>query len=194
MSKHRMQILDWVKIFQGGKPFYTLSDLARLSGHAVPTAKVLVHRLAKKGLLIPVRRELYANSFQAPTLEERACAMYPPCYLSGETVLFQEGILDQAPFDLTLVTLNKSKRVKTVSGHWDFQHVKPELFFGYKRSGQAFYATPEKALCDYVYLKLQRGERLELDELNFEFLSKKKLHAMLKKYPATVRKKFETKA
>ena len=187
-----MQIEDWVKIFQGGKPFYTLSDLARLSGHAIPSAKVLVHRLAKKGLLIPVRRELYANSFHPPTLEEQACAMYPPCYLSSETVLFKEGILDQAPFDLTLVTLNKSKRVKSASGHWDFQHVKPELFFSYQKSGQAFYATPEKALSDYVYLKLQRGERVELDEMNWEFLSKKKLRAILKKYPATVWKKLET--
>lgn len=184
-----MQIEDWVKILQDGKPFYTLSDLARLSGQEIPSAKVLVHRLAKKGLLIPVRRELYANSFNPPTLEERACTKYPPCYLSGETVLFKEGILDQAPFDLTLVTLNKSKRVKTASGHWDYQHVKPELFFGYKKSGQAFFATPEKALCDYVYLKLQRGERVALDEINYEFISRKKLQPILKKFPATVRKK-----
>lgn len=185
-----MKIEDWVKIFQAGKPFYTLSDLVRLSGQALPSAKVLVHRLAKKGLLIPVRRELYANSIHPPSLEERACAAYPPCYLSGETILFKEGILDQAPFDLTLVTLNKSRKIQAQSGYWDFQHVKPSLFFGYQRLGQAFYATPEKALCDYVYLKLQRGERLELDEMNFEFISKKKLHAHLKKYPGTVQKLF----
>ena len=48
-------------------------------------------------------------------------------------------------------------------------------------------AEPEKALLDWIYLTLQAGLKLSLDEIEFKSADKQKLAKYASKYPRTVR-------
>jgi len=181
----------WINLFKEGKAFYTTSDLIKITGYKLASVRKILERLDKKGVLARVTREVFINLFNPPSLEQVACLIYPPTYISGESILFETGILEQSPFALTCITLNKTKTVQTKLGMILYQHIKKELYFGFYQNKGAFFSYPEKALCDYVYLKRKHGESVPLEELNFEELNKNKLKRYLKTYPNSVKQVME---
>jgi predicted transcriptional regulator of viral defense system len=82
-----------------------------------------------------------------------------PSYISCETALNYYGIIPDIPFATTSVTSKKTLSVKTEKyGLFIYHHIKPELFFGYRKiDGDSPYsysiAVPEKALFDFLYLQ-----------------------------------------
>lgn len=137
-------------------------------------------------------RGFYANSFSPPSLEEVAGLLYPPSYISSEYALFMHGVMDQAPYVVTCVTLNKTKTFDTDLGRISYFHIKPELFFGYSVQDGIILAEPEKALLDLVYLARKRGLEPTLDELNWEHVRSDRLRCLLGFYPKAVRRNVET--
>ena len=178
---------SWVQTLMHGKRVYSFAELLMLTKLSPPALRRALSRLGKRGLLLRLAKGLYANGFQMPSMEEVACLIYPPSYISLESALFIHGILDQAPYVITCVTCNKTKRFETKLGTVLFAHIKPALFFGYKITDRWILAEPEKAALDYIYLQKQNGLDPKLDEWNWENLSTEKLHVIALKYPATVR-------
>lgn len=75
--------------------------------------------------------------------------------------MFLHGLTEQIPAVVYVVSLGRSRRVRTSAGTFSVHHVVPELFGGFEvdeRSG-IHLATPEKALADVLYLSGSRTRR-----------------------------------
>jgi predicted transcriptional regulator of viral defense system len=133
----------------------TTSDASAALGLRVDAASQTLRRLARAGLVIPVRRGLWAFPEQPDRLllAEYVTAPYP-AYVSLQTALYLHGVVEQIPAVTYLVSLGRSARVRTPIGAYGIHHVAPELFGGFEqdpRTGVKL-ARPEKALFDVVYL------------------------------------------
>jgi predicted transcriptional regulator of viral defense system len=178
----------WVELLRRGKSIYAFTELLRLTGISSTALRRALVRLGKADLLVNLGKGFYANQLHAPALEETASVLYPPAYISLESALFMHGVLDQTPHALTCVTVNKTKHFRTKLGEIFYNHIKPSLFFGYRSDGRIFIAEAEKAALDFIYLQKQNGLEPTLDEWNWEHLDRKRMHEMMKKYPATVKR------
>ena len=178
---------DWTDVLRNGKSIYNIAELMRVSGLPISSLRRAIQRLLRRGLLLRLGRELYANPLNTPSLEEVAGVLYPPCYISLESALFMHGISEQIPQMLTCVSTNKTKTFITSFGEIAYLHVKHGLFFGYDITDRLPLAWPEKAALDYVYIQRMNGFAPSLDEWNLENLDLTKMYSLAISYPRTVR-------
>ena len=141
-------------------PAATTADAAAVLGVSIEAASQTMRRLARSGLVTPVRRALWALEDRPDplALAEYVTAPYPS-YLSLQTALYQRGMITQIPSMIYLVSLARSGRVATRLGTYSVHHVRAELFGGFEvqpESGIKL-ALPEKALVDFLYLSSTRG-------------------------------------
>ena len=168
--KKSFTLPEWIAHLKSGKDIYHSKELERLSGLSKEALHRALQRLRKNKIILKIGKGLYANSFFMPRLEQMGGFLYSPAYISLESALFMHGIIEQAPFVLTCVTTNKTKRFNTDLGEIHYSHIKQKLFFGYTIEGQFPLASPEKSAIDYVYLQLKAGNKPPLDEWNWENL------------------------
>jgi hypothetical protein len=130
-------------------------------------ASQLLSRLAKDGLVLRVRRGLWAISPRMEPYRVPAFITAPfPSYISTWSALYHHGMIDQVPRRIYVVSLDRTKHVKSPIGNYVIQHLRPELFEGYETRDGIAMAIPEKALFDTVYLLAARGKRyVRLPEL-----------------------------
>jgi len=156
-----------------------------------PHTSIFLARAVKKGLIHRLNRGNYINSFLCsfPSLEEAACFLRPPSYISCEWALNHHGIMLQVPQVCSVVTLSGSvgkKRSVVYQGITiEFSRVSPKLFDGFLFSNGVSMAVPEKALLDTLYL---RGSIPAVDELETDNLDFKALLKLAEKFPASIRK------
>jgi predicted transcriptional regulator of viral defense system len=163
-------------------------DLEKVTPHAA----VFLSRAMRKGLVFRLNRGNYVNSLLCgfPRVEEVACFLRPPAYVTCEWALNYHGISLQSPYTCTAVTLStavgKSRSVEYQGITIDFSRISPSLFFGFTRVEKYYIATPEKAILDTLYFRksLPAADELELDGIDPD-----RLQEMAEKYPATVRKR-----
>ena len=89
-----------------------------------------------------------------------------PAYVSTFSALAEHGMIEQIPGRVSLVSLDRARRIQTALGAFEVHHIAPELFGGFvewRRGGSI--AGPEKALFDLVYLRAAAGGRAYLPEL-----------------------------
>ncbi len=144
-------------------------------------------RWVRAGRLYQLRRGLYALAPPYQKVKPHpflvANRMVRGSYVSLQSALAYYGLIPEVVPTVTSVTTARPGRWETPLGTFEFRHLKPDLFFGYRRldlgKGQAaFVATPEKALLDLIYLtpggdapeylrelRLQNLDRLDPDVL-----------------------------
>src|SRR2546422_194959 len=143
-----------------GVPAATTADAAAVLGISLQAASHTMRRLARTGLVRPVRRGIWALGDRPDplVLADYVTAPYPS-YVSLQTALYRHGMINQIPEMTFLVSLARSARVSTLLGTYSIHHVQPALFGGFEMlpdSGIKI-ATPEKALVDFLYLSPTRG-------------------------------------
>lgn len=134
-------------------------------------------RWCGKNLLIKLRNQYYAfpEYKEMPDFSRYvANQIYAPSYISLQSALSFYGMIPEEVVQQTSVTTRKTARFENEFGTFHYQNVKTRLFFGYERktmqNGRGLYfATPEKALLDLLYLNPfyktdQDFEELRLDE------------------------------
>ena len=157
-----------------------------------PHTGMFLSRALKKGLIHRINRGNYINSFffGFPGVEEIACFLRPPAYVTCEWALNYHGITLQAPFVCSAVTLSasvgKSREIEYQGITIEFSKMSPKLFFGYKAQRGFYMAAPEKALLDTLYY---RGNLPVVDELVLEGIHKDTLIEMAKKFPSSIFRK-----
>lgn len=169
-------------------------------------------RWCSKGLLVKLRNQYYAfPEYQGVPDFARLVAnqIYAPSYISLHSALSFYGMIPEEVVQQTSVTTRKTAQFDNLFGTFTYQNVKTRMFFGYERkimhNGRGvFFATPEKALLDLLYLNPyyktdQDFEELRLDdyfmhsELNIPRLNEylntagsrtltQKIHSLLKMY------------
>jgi predicted transcriptional regulator of viral defense system len=80
-----------------------------------------------------------------------------PSYISLEKAMEYYGLIPESVPRYTSVTTKRPGKFISKAGIFEYKHIKPSLFWGYRsvtvNKQTAFFATPEKALLDYFYLK-----------------------------------------
>jgi predicted transcriptional regulator of viral defense system len=154
-----------------------------------PHTAVFLSRALKNGLIHHISRGNYINSFLYgfPAVEDVACFLKPPAYITCEWALNTHGISLQAPVVCTVVTLStsvgKKRNIQYQGITIEFSKISDRLFFGFIKHDNYYLATPEKAILDTLYYRrmIPAFDELDLDDVDYETLVK-----MADKFPSTV--------
>ena len=167
---------------------FRLQDAEKVAPHTA----VFLSRALKKGLVQRLNRGNYVNSFLYgfPRIEDVACFLRPPAYVSCEWALNYHGLILQSPVVCTALTLGsavgKGRSIDYQGLTIEFSRISPTLFFGFQQSENYRMASGEKAILDTLYLRGRLPVEDELDFLNVDFDA---LSNMATKYPRTVIRK-----
>lgn len=144
----------------------------------------------KKGLYVATKfylQEIDKTGFS----EFIATKLCTPAYISLEYVLAKYGLLTEAVYPVTSITLKSTRKYRNFLGSYQYFTIKKSLFFGFDpvcfSKNQYFIANKSKALFDWFYLKKNIGNLkdeitsgLRLNWENFSFLD----FQLFKKYVA----------
>jgi predicted transcriptional regulator of viral defense system len=99
--------------------------------------------------------------------------IYSPSYISLHSALAFYGIIPEAIVQTTAVSSLKKANFENMFGSFSYQQILPELMFGneqktFLNKHSLFFATPEKAILDLLYLYPQYNSEQEIIELRFD--------------------------
>lgn len=183
------QIKFLQKLKELGKSYYTVGEIQAVLGQSRPTTKVVINRFIKAGILERLGRDVYVPALGGYNLEEIAIALYAPCYISFESALSKYGILSQLPHTLTLATSRRSKKIRLGGREVEYRRLKEELFFGYQFLDKIALAEPEKALLDQLYFVYLGRATINLEDLDFSKLSRRKFLKFALAFPKVVQER-----
>lgn len=169
---------------------FRYADVEKYTGNA----NVFLTRALAKGFVERVARGVYLNAMRdgRPVIEEVACFLRTPSYISCEWALNRHGVIIQAPFVCTVLTLDtavgQSRNVEFGGITIEFSRIAPRLFTGFGMNDGFNLALPEKALLDTIYL---RKHIPFPDELNLEHINMDVLIQMAMPFPAVVKKRLK---
>lgn len=166
-----------------------------------------INSLSKKGLIKPIKQGVYLISedlgLRPYSKEILATLIYGPSYISLETALSSYGFIPERVTVTTSICQGRGKSFTTPVGEFDYHHIKQSLYAMGVQLKEVFkgvycqYATPEKALLDFIYIKESKGKfnnqkdyfkylidsyRIDLQTIQNE-ISLKKLQYLSEKYP-----------
>lgn len=131
---------------------FRISDVAMITGETNKTRIAQRMRYSvKNGYLVSPCHGIYAKTDYS--IEEVACKLYVPSYISLETVLQKAGIIFQYSDEITVMSY-LSRSVKIGDREIRYHKVKKEIIVdiaGIIR-GEINEATPERAFLDILYL------------------------------------------
>lgn len=144
-----------------GISLFVYSDLFKffdLSSESA--AKSLLYRLKKAQIIKSLARGKFCFNFSSHTPSDFAIANFLniPSYVSLESALSFYGIINQFPYQVTSVTLGKSKVFHFNQKKFSFTHLRSDYFTDYAQKDDFTIATPQKAIFDFVYL-VYKGSR-----------------------------------
>ena len=147
-----MYLSDLVKSKQ---TVFSIADLSKIWKINDPKyLKVVASRLAKKGQLQRLKRGIYSISNEYDVFE-LANKLKTPSYISLETVLAKENIIFQ-DYGRTIFSIsNNSISKEAVGKFFAYSKITDEILsnpLGIRLQGQAYIASPERAVCDRIYL------------------------------------------
>lgn len=177
-----------VSILRQLPPMFRYADVEKYTA----SANVFLTRAQAKGFVKRVTRGIYINLLREarPGVEEVACFLRTPSYVSCEWALNRHGIILQSPLVCTVITLDtavgQSRNVAFGGVTIEFSRIAPRLFNGFEVKDGFNLALPEKALLDTVYL---RKHVPFPDELDLDVIDKDKLARLSEPFPAVVKKR-----
>jgi predicted transcriptional regulator of viral defense system len=157
----------------------------------------------RAGKVIQLRRGLYTlaqpHQSEHPHSYVVANHMVRASYVSLHTVLSHYDLIPEHVAVVTSITTGRPGTWQNLYGHFSYQHIQPDLFFGFEyrqvtQTQWAYMATPEKALLDLIYLisgadnegyiralRLQNLDQLDVERLTtyVERINKPKLKRVL---------------
>jgi predicted transcriptional regulator of viral defense system len=179
-----------VSILRQLPQLFHYADVEKFTGNA----NVFLTRALAKGFIERIARGVYLNAVRdgRPGIEEVACFLRTPSYISCEWALNRHGIIIQSPVVCTVLTLGtavgQSRNVTFGGVTIEFSRIAPRLFTGFEAKDGYNLAGPEKALLDTVYL---RKHVPFPDELDLDSINKDQLMRLAALFPAIVRKRLE---
>lgn len=174
------------RVYDSRLSFFTIKTLkdileVRKESSLFPVIK----RLLQVGLLVKIERDKYL--LKGAKVHDFALAnfIYRPSYISFESALNFYGILSQFPYEVTSVSSKKTVKKTFESKVFVYNHIKMDLFWGYKKQDNFLIAFPEKALLDQLYLTAKGYKNISLDEYDLSRISTLRLKKYLRKYSRT---------
>lgn len=161
-----------------------------------------------KGYIKIVRRGYYIFSdleLNESVLFLIANKIYSPSYISLEMAFSYYNLIPESVYGITSVTSLKTNKFKLSSTEFIYQHIKPELMFGYKLIRQLTnknynfkIAEIEKSILDFFYLNPHLNNENDFFELRFNIDEFKKsanqnklMHYLTKFYNKSLEKRIK---
>lgn len=146
------------------KPYLTKKELSILLEKKGKNLDKKINLLIRDNFLIPLKKGLYTTRIYTlvnknQSMDEYlANIIYYPSYLSLEYVLAKEGIIAEAVYVYTSVSLKTTRVFKNNLGTFSYRKIKDNLFTGYQQkdfseSYKIKIASKAKALFDWFYLR-----------------------------------------
>ena len=156
------------------KLFITPADMRLRYGRYDPN---VFRRWERAGKVRKIRNGLYRTGQREIQGDYdrfvQAKHIYGPSYVSLYSALRLYNFIPEAVYRVTSITTRKTNSLRVGNTSYDYQTVKPELFFGYRTEhwkGSTFYlATPEKALLDLAYLEPDFSDREWIRGMRFDY-------------------------
>ncbi len=187
-----MKGIDLIKQIQKiNKPFYTITDLEKITALPRNSLYVALQRWVAGGILERVAQGIYLPTGGMISIENVAAQLYIPNYLSFESALSRYGILNLIPYTITFATTRKTRKYTIQEKEIEFRKISSELFFGFEIKNGIYIASPEKAFLDQIYFVARGKAALDLDELDLKKLSVRTLKDYAERFPAYVRSRAE---
>lgn len=163
------------------KPFYVQSRLAaseitmftplefqRIFEVPPTRVKYFLEKYTGEGLLVRLKKNLYAVKSRLPRETEIANRLYAPSYLSLEYALSYYGMIPETVYAVTSITTMPTREFVVLGLSYTYQAIKRQAYTGYKlmdiNGHPALFADKEKALIDYLYFvslgKISLNDRL----------------------------------
>ncbi len=189
MANNMNSVLVQGIIRRCGLRIFSPLELQRALGVSAVAARFLVHRYAKRGLFLKLRKGLYCLADQPPSELALANRLYEPSYLSFEFALSYHHLIPESLYVVTSATSRPTRALTALGKTFQYHRLKRTAFTGYEpvKVGPEtiLVATPEKALVDTLYFvdlkKKTLPERLNLRNLNWK---RAQIHAKLFKRPS----------
>ena len=121
--------------------------------------------LMQKGYLFSIKKGHYLNlkskEIKTAKLECLGNMLYFPSYVSAEWALQYYGLLTDRVYTVTSVTTRRSANFNTPMGVFSFEHIYKRRYpYGYfietSQEQSFFIARPDKALLDYINLRIKK--------------------------------------
>ena len=148
-------------------PYFTIEGFRQAAGIGIdeePYSRKVLNRWAKSGDVLRLKngvymsREFYYQHKQ--DLRFTACVsaiIKPQSYVSLETILQRNGVLTEATYPITAVTVKHTRVFENSIGTFTYRSIKPVLFLGFTTFPYYGIAIAEaslaKALFDYLYFR-----------------------------------------
>ena len=159
-------------------PCFTVRFLA--AGGNLPQIRLQIDRWIKDGRVIRLHKGLYtlAEPYTriAPEPFYVANRLKPASYVSLQSALSRYSMIPEFVPAVTSITTGRPQTIETPLTRFEFRHIAKKHFWGYRQleltsSQTAFFARPEKALLDLIYMTPGGDKQEYIEELrlqNFE--------------------------
>lgn len=189
MNRQRAKKKKTVDILRFLPSLFRYADASKLTSNP----NVFLTRALKSDYLVRIMRGVYFNTFkEVPSVEEVACYLRTPSYISCEWALNYHNIILQVPSVCTVITLSSAVGVRNKVVYRETfiesSRVSEKLFYGFETTEGFNIASPEKALLDTIYL---RKHVPFPGELELENIDMTKLRQYSEMFPKTVRAKIK---
>jgi len=188
-----MKTLEWHHFFAEqralhGKIVFSVAELANAAQTTLHGLNTELGRLARRGLITRYAHGRY-GPVQGVAPEHILPEVDPGAYITGFYALFRHHLVTQVPTEVTCFSDRRHNRKTdrvTPAGKLRFIRVPAAV---YAKPGNAVLASPEQALCDFVWLNLRHG--IDPQSLvtfrNLAVLSQRRLDRILRRYPENTR-------
>jgi predicted transcriptional regulator of viral defense system len=168
-----------------GVTVFTSQELRRAAGLSAASAKHLLIRYVKKGIVLKLKenRGLYCFKRKPPHPWLVANRLFRPSYISLETALTHYGAIPESVYGVTSVTPLATKTFHALNTAFSFQKIKKAAYAGYRpidiEGTTVLVAEPEKALADYLYF-VHLGKKTLNDRIRWTAFKKTAILRYLK--------------
>ncbi|MDO8482388.1 MAG: type IV toxin-antitoxin system AbiEi family antitoxin domain-containing protein [bacterium] len=151
---------------------FTNLDVRRIFGVSKIAATFLLHRYAKNGFIIRLKRGLYTlTDAHLPDLYI-ANKLYEPSYVSLSFALSYHRVIPETVYEITSVTTKAPRRFETSGKLFSYRRLKENVFTGYVTTHQRgltfLIAEPEKAFVDATYFRVIVDRRKPISRFDKE--------------------------
>jgi predicted transcriptional regulator of viral defense system len=149
------------EMYKDSRTVFRINDIALLLDNADDLLYQKLNKLVKQGKILNIRRGIYAK--EGYKLEELACLLYTPTYISLGYVLQRNAVIFQ--YDSAITNICYQNREITIDNRTiQYRQVKDEILLntvGIINENNINIATVERAFLDTLYL----GSSLYFDNL-----------------------------
>jgi predicted transcriptional regulator of viral defense system len=185
--------MNYPKLRQITKLYFSLRDIARALKITPASARVSASRLVKSGLLVRAKKDTYLTREKWDSLSRKdifilANLLQVPSYISFLSALSYYQVTTQVQQKFVeSAAVYRTKEVQVRGELFTYTKLNPRLYFGFRKEKGFFIASPEKALLDALYLKSLRKYNFDLTAIDSDKLDFSELSRMAKAYPLKTR-------